>query len=75
MRSTMARLAMLAVMAAVPSAQAPAGKPAAPGKTLDIYVADVEGGRAALFVTPAGETVLVDTQVPAPATTSASWPS
>src|SRR5437879_13797345 len=29
--------------------------------TLDIYVTDVEGGNATLFVTPAGETVLIDT--------------
>ena len=30
-------------------------------KTLDIYVVDVEGGNAVLFVTPAGESVLIDT--------------
>ena len=70
MRSTIARLAMLAVLAAVPSAQAPAAKPATPGKTappdktLDIYIADVEGGKATLFITPAGETVLMDTANP-----------
>jgi len=29
-------------------------------RTLDIYVVDVEGGNATLFVTPAGETVLID---------------
>ncbi|MBI3049757.1 MAG: MBL fold metallo-hydrolase [Acidobacteria bacterium] len=29
-------------------------------KTLDIYVVDVEGGNATLFVTPAGESVLID---------------
>jgi competence protein ComEC len=29
--------------------------------TLDIYVIDVEGGNAVLFVTPAGESVLIDT--------------
>src|SRR5690242_5025656 len=29
--------------------------------TLDIYVTDVEGGNATLFVTPAGESVLIDT--------------
>ena len=48
MRSTMARLAMLAVMAAVPSAQAPARKAGRTlTQTLDIYVADVEGEKAA----------------------------
>src|SRR5262249_12070590 len=35
---------------------------AAPARTtLDIYVVDVEGGNAVLFVTPAGESVLIDT--------------
>jgi len=35
--------------------------------TLDIYVVDVEGGNAVLFVTPAGESVLIDTGNPDPA--------
>ena len=30
-------------------------------KTLDIYVIDVEGGNATLFVSPAGESLLIDT--------------
>src|SRR2546430_1952249 len=30
-------------------------------KTLDIYVIDVEGGNATLFVTPSGESLLIDT--------------
>ncbi|MBI4472763.1 MAG: MBL fold metallo-hydrolase [Acidobacteria bacterium] len=30
-------------------------------KTLDIYLVDVEGGNATLFVSPAGESVLIDT--------------
>src|ERR1700743_89769 len=29
--------------------------------TLDIYVTDVEGGNGTLFVTPSGESVLIDT--------------
>src|SRR5258705_968965 len=29
--------------------------------TLDIYVVDVEGGNATLFVTPSGESLLIDT--------------
>ncbi|HEY0713861.1 MAG TPA: MBL fold metallo-hydrolase, partial [Polyangia bacterium] len=33
-------------------------------KKLDIYWVDVEGGAATLFVTPAGETVLIDTGNP-----------
>jgi competence protein ComEC len=31
------------------------------GKTLNIYVVDVEGGNATLFVSPSGESVLIDT--------------
>jgi beta-lactamase superfamily II metal-dependent hydrolase len=38
----------------------PAAQPRA-GKTLDIYILDVEGGNATLFVTPSGESVLIDT--------------
>ncbi|HXP84310.1 MAG TPA: MBL fold metallo-hydrolase [Bryobacteraceae bacterium] len=30
-------------------------------KTLDVYVVDVEGGNATLFVTPSGESLLIDT--------------
>lgn len=30
-------------------------------KTLDVYVVDVEGGNAVLFVSPAGESLLIDT--------------
>ena len=32
--------------------------------TLDIYVVDTEGGKAALYVSPLGETVLIDTGNP-----------
>lgn len=40
-------------------------KPAAATRsTLDIYFVDVEGGQATLIVTPAGETLLVDTGFP-----------
>ena len=30
-------------------------------QTLDIYVVDVEGGNATLFVSPSGESLLIDT--------------
>ena len=33
-------------------------------KTLDIYIADTEGGKAVLFVSPGGQTALVDTGFP-----------
>ncbi len=34
---------------------------AAPGKSLDVYFIDVEGGQSTLFVSPSGESLLVDT--------------
>src|SRR3954471_17954478 len=53
--------ALCVAAAAAPSAQAPQPAAAAKtGKTLDIYVADTEGGKAALFVSPAGQTLLID---------------
>src|SRR5438105_11607989 len=40
----------------------PVSASAAQGRTtLDIYVTDVEGGNGTLFVTPSGESVLIDT--------------
>lgn len=47
-------LLALAVLCASASAQAPSGK------TLDIYFIDVEGGHATLYVSPSGESMLVD---------------
>jgi len=44
----------MVVSAALVSAQRQA-------KTLDIYVVDVEGGNASLFVSPSGESLLIDT--------------
>src|SRR5215217_1270964 len=63
----MKRMVFLAVLClaagAAPRAQAP--QPAAKtGKTLDIYVADTEGGKAALFVSPTGQTLLIDSSNP-----------
>src|SRR5664279_3461226 len=37
---------------------------ATPGKTLDIYYIDTEGGLAALYVAPSGESLLIDTGNP-----------
>ena len=48
----------LAVFPAAPAAQEAAGD------TLEIYVIDVEGGEATLFVAPSGESLLVDTGWP-----------
>jgi competence protein ComEC len=57
MQTTVALLAALAIAAPL-AAQAPADE------TLDIYFIDTEGGQATLFVTPEGESVLVDTGNP-----------
>ena len=51
-----ARLVILGVALAVGTALLSAQA----RRTLDIYVVDVEGGNATLFITPAGETVLID---------------
>src|SRR6476469_4506634 len=53
MRTTVALLLALALPTAAAAAQA--------RTTLDIYVTDVEGGNGTLFVTPSGESVLIDT--------------
>jgi competence protein ComEC len=53
MRASMAFLLVLALPTAALAAQ---GR-----TTLDIYVTDVEGGNGTLFVTPSGESVLIDT--------------
>src|SRR5215510_7176292 len=56
MRAALALLSTLALLfVAFPAAQTRAAK------SLDIYVVDVEGGNAQLWVTPSGESVLVDT--------------
>ena len=55
MRGMKACLLALALSMAFPAAQTRTGK------TLDIYVVDVEGGNATLFVSPSGESVLIDT--------------
>jgi beta-lactamase superfamily II metal-dependent hydrolase len=48
--------ALLALTSIFASAQGTSGR-----KTLDIYVVDVEGGNATLFVSPSGESLLIDT--------------
>ena len=61
MRATFATLAAVALLVSAPVAQTKTAKPA---KTLDIYALDVEGGKATLFITPAGESVLIDSAKP-----------
>jgi beta-lactamase superfamily II metal-dependent hydrolase len=53
LRSAVMLLAVLALGGANAAAQA--------RKTLDVYVIDVEGGNAVLFVSPSGESLLMDT--------------
>ena len=55
MRAALVGIVGLATLAISPAAQTRAGK------TLDIYVVDVEGGNATLFVSPSGESLLMDT--------------
>ena len=54
LRASTAFAVALVLSVAFPAAQTRAVK------TLDIYVVDVEGGNATLFVSPSGESVLVD---------------
>ena len=54
MRRGLTLLLTLPLLAATARAQTAA-------KTLDIYYIDTEGGQATLFVSPSGQTVLVDT--------------
>ena len=54
-RRSLAFGAALALSVAFPDAQTRAVK------TLDIYIVDVEGGNATLFVSPSGESLLIDT--------------
>jgi len=56
--------ALTVALGAGPHAQTRPAAPAQAGKTLDIYVADTEGGKAALFVSPTGQTLLIDSGNP-----------
>ncbi len=56
----MTRRLLSIVLAAWACVSVPAAQTGA-SKTLDIYVVDVEGGNATLFVAPSGESVLIDT--------------
>jgi beta-lactamase superfamily II metal-dependent hydrolase len=58
MRLAFASLLALASLAAVGGAQSQAAK------TLDTYYIDVEGGLSALYVSPTGESLLIDTGSP-----------
>lgn len=51
---------MRIILSALATFSVLAGPAAAARKTLDVYFVDVEGGQATLYVTPAGESLLVD---------------
>ena len=57
---------LLVVVALLAADGAP--RPRRSANTLDIYFIDVEGGQSTLVVTPAGETLLIDTGFPSDGT-------
>ena len=61
MRVLFASLVVLMLLVSAPGAQT---RPAKVAKTFDFYVIDVEGGAATLFVTPTGETAMIDSGNP-----------
>jgi competence protein ComEC len=60
----MKRLAAVAFSLAVLSAPLAAQRGPAPTKPLEIYVVDTEGGKAALWVSPSGQSLLIDSGNP-----------
>ena len=65
MRASIGWLVVLALSVVAAAAQ----NRQATAKGLDIYVVDVEGGNATLFVSPSGASVLIDSGNPGPAAT------
>jgi competence protein ComEC len=63
-RSAFIRLALVVLLSSGFFAAAESSPAAPPGKPLEIYFVDVEGGQATLFVTPAGQSLLIDTGWP-----------
>jgi competence protein ComEC len=59
LKLTSATAAFTIALAAAPLAQAPSG-----AKGLQVYVIDTEGGKAALWITPSGQTVVIDSGSP-----------
>src|SRR5256885_11748130 len=68
MRRISASRAAMALLFALASAVFPVAQTGG-ARTFDIYVVDVEGGNATLFVAPSGESVLIDSGNPGPAAT------
>ena len=59
----MTRLAVVLFSTLALAAVGPAAQPRT-GRTLDIYVVDTEGGKAILFLSPTGESLLIDSGNP-----------
>jgi competence protein ComEC len=64
LRSAMLEVACAAIFSLFLAARATAAPPPEAKKSLQIYFVDVEGGQATLFVTPAGQSLLIDTGWP-----------
>ena len=60
----MKRLAAAVLSFVALTAPASAQRAGAPGKALEIYVVDTEGGKAALWVSPSGQSLLIDSGNP-----------
>ncbi len=60
----MKRLAAVVVSAIAITGSLSAQRGSAPAKPLEVYVVDTEGGKAALWVSPSGQTLLIDSGNP-----------
>ncbi|MGB6387032.1 MAG: MBL fold metallo-hydrolase [Terriglobales bacterium] len=63
-RSIFIRVVPAVILGVAFFALAESPKAASPGKALEIYFVDVEGGQSTLFVTPKGQSLLIDTGWP-----------
>lgn len=64
MRLAAAIFSVLAVAVALPAAQTAQKAQTANARPLEIYVVDTEGGKAALYVSPTGQSLLIDSGNP-----------
>ena len=63
-----AQVVLIFLLGAIATAQRGTTRP------LEIWVVDVEGGKAALYLTPTGQTAIIDTGFPEPGISIGSWP-
>jgi len=63
-RLILIRVVAMAILGVAFFALAESPQAASPGKALEIYFVDVEGGQSTLFVAPDGESLLIDTGWP-----------